>query len=126
MQKVNLDNKSLLPFESLTIFICTKKKKTIFARLANQELFLLSLSIRKKNLWLYPCVLVDQHSVQMYSTFCFILKVYFFIVTIVFKPITSVHNSCSYHQVKTLIDFWCRRDLNLGPLLDNKRLYQLS
>jgi hypothetical protein len=51
---------------------------------------------------------------------------FFFIVTIAFKPMTSAHDGCSYHQVKTPIGFWCRRDLNPGPLLDDKRLYQLS
>ena len=50
----------------------------------------------------------------------------FLIVTIEFKSMASAHDSCSYHQAKTPIDFWCRRDLNLGPLLDDKRLYQLS
>ena len=68
---------------------------------------------------------------------------------IVFKSMASAHDSCSYHQVKTLIGFWCRWDLNVmmvtltirsrhqlvfsvdgilnsGPLLDDKRLYQLS
>ena len=43
-----------------------------------------------------------------------------------FKSMASAHNGCSYHQAKTPIDFWCRQDLNPGPLLDNKRLYQLS
>jgi hypothetical protein len=50
----------------------------------------------------------------------------FFIVMIEFKPMASAHDGCSYHQAKTPIDFWCRRDLNPGLLLDNKRLYQLS
>ena len=43
-----------------------------------------------------------------------------------FKPMASVHDGYSYHQAKTPIDFWCRRDLNSGPLLDDKKLYQLS
>ncbi len=33
---------------------------------------------------------------------------------IAFKPMASSYDDCSYHQVKTLIDFWCRRDLNLS------------
>jgi hypothetical protein len=47
---------------------------------------------------------------------------FFLIVMIEFKPMASAYNGCSYHQVKTPIDFWCRRDLNPGPLLDDKRL----
>ena len=46
--------------------------------------------------------------------------------TRIFEPIASAHDDCSYHQAKTPIGFWCRRDLNPGPLLDDKRLYQLS
>jgi hypothetical protein len=46
--------------------------------------------------------------------------------TRIFEPMASAHDGCSYHQAKTPIGFWCRRDLNSGPLLDNKRLYQLS
>jgi hypothetical protein len=42
-----------------------------------------------------------------------------------FKLMASAHDSCSYHQAKTPIDFWCRRDLNPGLLLDDKRLYQM-
>jgi hypothetical protein len=38
----------------------------------------------------------------------------------------SAYDGCSYHQVKTPIGFWCRRDLNPGPLLNDKRLYQLN
>jgi hypothetical protein len=38
----------------------------------------------------------------------------------------SAYDDCSYHQAKTSIGFWCRQDLNPDPLLDNKRLYQLS
>jgi hypothetical protein len=26
----------------------------------------------------------------------------------------SAHDGCSYHQAKTPIGFWCRRDLNPG------------
>ena len=43
-----------------------------------------------------------------------------------FKFMASAHDSCSYYQVKTPIDFLCKWDLNLGPLFDDKRLYQLS
>ena len=43
-----------------------------------------------------------------------------------FKPMASAYDGCSYHQAKTPIDFWYRRDLNPGLLLDNKKLYQLS
>jgi hypothetical protein len=53
-------------------------------------------------------------------------KANFLIIMIEFKSMASTHNGCSYHQAKTPIDFWCRRDLNPGPLLDDKRLYQLS
>ena len=51
--------------------------------------------------------------------------VIFFIITIAFKPMASAYDDCSYHQAKTPtpIGFWCRRDLNPGPLLDDKRLY---
>ena len=51
---------------------------------------------------------------------------FFFIIMIEFKSMASAHDGCSYYQAKTPIDFWCRRDLNPGPLLDDKRLYQLS
>ena len=27
-----------------------------------------------------------------------------------FKPMASAHDGSSYHQAKTPIDFWCRRD----------------
>ena len=37
-----------------------------------------------------------------------------------FKPMASAHNGCSYHQAKTPIDFWYRRDLNPCFLLDDK------
>ena len=33
------------------------------------------------------------------------------------------YDDCSYHQIKTPIRFWCRLDMNPGPILDNKRLY---
>ena len=46
--------------------------------------------------------------------------------TRIFEPMAFAHDGCSYHQAKTSIGFWCRRDLNPGPLFDNKRLYQLS
>ena len=55
----------------------------------------------------------------------FILSI-FFLVAITFKSMTFVHDGCSYHQAKALIGFWCRRDLNPNPLLDDKKLYQLS
>ena len=42
---------------------------------------------------------------------------YFLIVTIAFKPIESAYDGCSYHQAKTPIDFWYRRDLNPKLLL---------
>ena len=56
----------------------------------------------------------------MYSLF------FFFLVTIAFKPMTFAHNGCSYHQTKTPIGFWCRRNLNPSHLLDDKRFYQHS
>ena len=50
---------------------------------------------------------------------------FFWIVVIEFKSMRP-HEGCSYHQAKISIGFLCRQDLNLGPLLDDKRLYQLS
>ena len=57
---------------------------------------------------------------------CNLLIYIYFIITIAFKPMAPAHDSCSYYQAKTPIDFWYRWDLNLSPLLDDKRLYQLS
>ena len=54
------------------------------------------------------------------------LRNFFLIVMIEFKPMASAHDGCSYYQAKTSIGFWCRRDLNPGLLLDDKRLYQLN
>jgi hypothetical protein len=59
-------------------------------------------------------------SAQRYDLF------FFFIVTIAFKSMASAYDGCSYHQVKTPIDFLYRQNLNPGPLLDGKKLYQLS
>ncbi len=55
-----------------------------------------------------------------------VTDVIFLIVTIAFKPMASAHDYCSYNQTKTPIGFLCKRDFNLGPLLNDKRLYQLS
>ena len=55
--------------------------------------------------------------------FIFYFFIFFIFFMIEFKPMVSVHDGCFYHQAKTPIDFWCKRDLNLGSLLDNKRLY---
>ena len=41
---------------------------------------------------------------------------------IAFKTMASAYDGCSYHQAKTPIGFWCRRDLNPSILLDDKRL----
>jgi hypothetical protein len=48
---------------------------------------------------------------------------FFLIVTIVFKSMASAYDGCSYYQAKKSIDFCYRRDLNPGPLLDDKKLY---
>ena len=68
------------------------------------------------------------HIIILFDTLNFYLlfKFFFFIVMIEFKPTASVHDGCSYPQAKTSIGFWYRRDLNPGPLLDDKRLYHLS
>ena len=34
--------------------------------------------------------------------------------TRIFEPMASAHDGCSYHQAKTPIGFWCRRDLSIG------------
>ena len=44
----------------------------------------------------------------------------------VWFPFHQCYDDCSFYQVKILIGFWCRRDLNSCPLLDDKRFYQLS
>ena len=62
----------------------------------------------------------------LFYSIIFFFFFFFFLVTIAFKPKASARDGCSYHQAKTPIDFWCKRDLNSGPLLDDKRLYQLS
>ena len=63
---------------------------------------------------------------QVYVLNVSVCLFFFFLVTIAFKPMASAYDGCSSHQAKTPIDFWCRQDLNLGSLLDDKKLYQLS
>ena len=47
-----------------------------------------------------------------------VLKTVFFFFWIKFQPMTSVFGDCVfYHQTKTTIGFWCRRELNSRSLI---------